>query len=64
MLFKLIVLAGVLFAIYHFFFKNRKKSDALEEETLIECSGCNTYISKRDALISQRKYYCSEECIK
>ena len=64
MLFKLIILIVILFVIYNMFFKKKqKKRDSGSEEILIECAKCETFISRKEALISQGKYYCSEECL-
>ena len=67
MIIKLLLLAVVLYVIYFMLFKKTKNisSDIQEdEELMIECPTCSTYISKKEAIISQGKYYCSKECIR
>jgi uncharacterized protein len=69
---KLLLIIGVLAAIYFFFFKkgtplskernegNIKDED--EESTMVACESCGTYISTKEALVSSGKFYCSEQC--
>jgi uncharacterized protein len=70
---KLLIIAGVLYALYRFAGgrilpqrseppkKKGKKSE--DEETLIECAKCSTYVVKREAILFKGKYYCSRECL-
>ncbi len=72
MLFKILVLILVLIAVYYIFFnksskkkskkvdKNKKKE--INSETMLACTKCNVYVSAKDAIIKDGKYYCSEEC--
>ena len=72
MFFKILVLILVLMAVYYIFFnksekKNRKKhhhkeNDKISGETMIECAKCGTYVSAKEAIIKDGKYYCSTEC--
>jgi len=71
-LLKLLILAGILYAIYVFLFKkqnilkNKKTVDEPREEkqseTMVECAKCSTFISVNEAYISSGKYFCSKEC--
>ena len=69
MIFKFLVLAAIIFFIYILFFRknrlNTKKpttnTDITEE--LVECPTCNTFVSKKDAILSNGRYYCSQECL-
>ncbi len=72
MLFKLIILGVIVYGIYKFFggevkfpsFNNKEKKEELEEEnTMVECKSCGTYVSKKEALKYKDNYYCSKECI-
>jgi len=67
---KLIILAGLLYGVYFFFFKktnvlnqNKKKDIKKDSETMVECQKCGTFISANEALISNGKYFCSKECV-
>ena len=75
MLLKLIIFAIVAGILYRFLggrlpFIDRKKSQKKEEhefgviEATSECSYCSTYITEDDAIIHQKKTYCSNECLK
>ncbi len=39
--------------------RNEKKLDA---DTLIECAKCGTYVTIKESIIVNGKYYCSDEC--
>jgi uncharacterized protein len=72
---KLIIFAVVAVAIYRFFggkvpFLDRDVSSKKEEEhdfgkieATSECTACGTYMTEDDALIYQKKSYCSSECL-
>lgn len=73
MILKVILFAIVGLLIYKFFggqlpsFKNSasKKSASqkkLEEDTLVECETCGTYVTLKESELIQGKYYCSKEC--
>jgi uncharacterized protein len=34
----------------------------LEEDTLVECEKCSTYVTVKESIIAHGKYYCSKEC--
>lgn len=74
MLLKLIVVGAILYGLYRLAGgrilpeKREKvsKDSAMEEEdenTLVECHGCSTYVIKKEALFYKGKYYCSRECL-
>ncbi|MDA3947392.1 MAG: PP0621 family protein [Helicobacteraceae bacterium] len=70
MLLKALLVIGVIAAIYFFFFKkstpltkeryDKKRKD--DEETMVECESCSTYISTAEAIVVSGKFYCSTEC--
>ncbi|MBU3014870.1 metallothionein [Poseidonibacter lekithochrous] len=70
MILKILAFALVLFIVYIIFFKkNRektivKKKDIKYEDEMLECPTCKTYISTKESILSNGKYYCSEECLK
>jgi uncharacterized protein len=73
MIFKILAVVAVLFLVYLVFFKKgreeslknkTKKSDNEQiTDTMVECPKCGTFVSKDDAILSNGKYYCSQECL-
>jgi len=71
---KLLVIVLVLGAIYYLFFRKPKKVEKNDEsnqtkkpknsdgEIMVECAKCGTYISAKEAIIKDGRYYCSKEC--
>jgi len=65
---KLIIFAVVAFMIYKFFggkLPPLGKSAAqkkLDDDTLVECAKCGTYVTVKESIIVNGKYYCSQEC--
>jgi uncharacterized protein len=65
------LLIFVIFAalVYKFFggrLPNIKRSATqkkLDEDTLVECEKCATYVTVKESIIVQGKYYCSDECV-
>ena len=43
--------------------KKEEQDDFTQIEVTSECASCGTYITEADALIYQRKAYCSSECL-
>ena len=68
MILKLLIfaIAGVL--IYKFFggklpsVGKSSHEKKLEEDTLVECEKCSTYVTVKESIIVSNKYYCSTEC--
>ena len=44
--------------------KSKEEHDFGEIETTSECAKCGTYMTEEDAIIYQKKAYCSDECLK
>ncbi|WP_121626681.1 PP0621 family protein [Poseidonibacter antarcticus] len=69
MILKTIAILVVLFIVYILFFKkNRekdivKKKDIKYEDEMVECPTCGTYISTKESILSNGKYYCSKDCL-
>jgi uncharacterized protein len=69
MILKTLAIAVVLFIVYIVFFKkNRerdivKKKDIKFEDEMVECPTCQTYISTKESVLSNGKYYCSKDCL-
>ena len=68
MILKILLFAIVVGAVYLFFIKERTASEPSskkeDEEVMVECSKCKTFISTKEAIIKDGKYYCSKECAK
>jgi len=69
MIIKLLLLGVVLFGVYLVFFKKNRETDIKNKkndeitDTMVECPTCGTYVSKEDAILSNGKYFCSQECL-
>jgi len=72
MILKLIIIAAVAVALYRLaggtlLPKRRDEKispdEKAEEETLVECDRCSTYVVKKEAIFFKGKYYCSRECL-
>jgi len=67
MILKLIVLVAALLGVYKLVggkfpsLKSREEKK-LEEDTLIECEQCSTFVTTKEAIIAKGRYYCSLEC--
>ena len=73
MIFKLLIFAVIIFIVYTLFFKNsrgnvqdktktRKRDNKSDSDTMIECKKCSVFVSEKDAIIKDGKFYCSKEC--
>jgi uncharacterized protein len=71
MLLKLIILAVVGVMVYRFFGGKvpildretgirKKRTKQEQEETMVECSKCGTWVVIEEAVLIQGKYYCDE----
>jgi len=67
LIFKLIVFAIVALLIYRFFggelpkFGRSLDEKKLDEDTLVECTKCGTYVTMKESRLVRGSYYC-EEC--
>ena len=74
MILKLLLVVGVIATIYFIFIKkkpavkkpdnDKTKKDDIQTNDMVECSKCGVYCELDDALLSNNKYYCSQECLK
>jgi len=71
MILKFIIFAIAAIAIYKFVggefpsIGKSGKSDSdkkLDEDTLVECEKCSTYVTVKESIVVEKKYYCSPEC--
>ncbi len=71
MLLKILAAVVVFSLIYIIFFKKdreknisktKKQNDSIED-IMVECPSCSTYVSKKEGVLSNGKYFCSKECL-
>lgn len=68
MILKILAIGVVLFLVYIILFKkdrekNVKKEDEKIEDVMVECPTCGTFVSKKEAILSNAHYFCSKECL-
>lgn len=69
MVLKVLMILIALFLVYIFFFKKSReknvtdKRDEVIEDEMVECPTCKTYVSQKEAILSNGKFYCSKECL-
>ncbi|MAC82589.1 PP0621 family protein [Arcobacter roscoffensis] len=70
MIFKILAILIVLFLVYLIFFKKGREKDIVQakkdekiSDEMVECPTCKTYVSQNEAILSNGKFYCSEECL-
>ena len=72
---KLLVIVLVIGAIWYLFFRKpakktptdtgstgSKKEDKKLEEIMVECAKCGTFVSSKEAIIKDGRYFCSKAC--
>ena len=68
MILKLLIFAIAGVMIYKFFggklpsIGKSAQEKKLDEDTLVECEKCSTYVTVKESIIIDGKYYCSKEC--
>lgn len=76
MIFKLIILAAVVYVVYILFFRDGNLIDKVKEqkekmtkrekeediETVVECHTCGVFVSVEEAILKDGHYYCSKKC--
>lgn len=68
MILKLLIFAIAGLFIYKFFggklpsIAKSPQEKKLDEDTLVECEKCSTYVTIKESIIVYGKYYCSKEC--
>jgi len=64
---KFLLLIGLLSAVYFLFFKKKSltppSADNSQEEAMIPCAKCGTYVQVKESFMRDGKYYCSRECL-
>lgn len=72
MILKILLVIGVIAIIYYMFIKkkpltkekSRSKKDATYANDMVACAHCELYVDIDEAILSNGKYYCSQECLK
>ena len=68
MILKLLIFAIAGVMIYKFFggrlptIGRSAHEKKLDEDTLVECEKCSTYVTVKESIVISGKYYCSKEC--
>ena len=44
--------------------KTKRKKRSVEADEMVECQQCGVYVEISEAILSNGKYYCSNECLK
>ena len=70
MILKILLVIGVIAAVYFLFFKksspikkSEQKSDCEISNDMVECESCGVYTEISESILSNGKYYCSKECM-
>jgi uncharacterized protein len=69
MVLKIVAVVIVAFLVYILFFKKNREKDIITkknekiEDEMVECPTCKIYVSQKEAIVSNGKFYCSKECL-
>jgi uncharacterized protein len=72
MILKVLLIGAVIYVVYIMFFKQKgpqkqpKQSNPKQKaqaDEMVECAECSLYVEISEAILSNGKYYCSNECI-
>lgn len=69
MILKVLAVIVVLFLVYVLLFKKSREKNITEKKNeqitdeMVECPSCKTYVSQKEAILSNGKFYCSKECL-
>ncbi|MEA2091555.1 MAG: PP0621 family protein [Campylobacterota bacterium] len=74
MILKFLLVVGVIAFVYFMFIKKKplvesakketKSKDEVQSNDMVECAECGIYCDIDDSILSNNKYYCSQECLK
>lgn len=71
MIFKILLFLLALFLVYLVFFKKSREQQVkqndnskTDEDIMVECPTCKVFVSKKEAILSNGRYFCSKECLK
>lgn len=70
MILKVLLVLAVIGIVYFMFIKKKPiqnskppKNTKQESNDMVECSSCGVYSELGETIISNNKYYCSDECV-
>ena len=72
MIMKVLLVVGVIAIVYFMFIKKKpavastkkaNKKETPKANDMVECASCGVYVEVNEAILSDAKYYCSNECI-
>jgi len=73
MILKILLVGAVIYVVYIMFFKKKPSIKTQERKTtqtdkqdaneLVQCHSCGIYVELDEAILSNAKYYCSNECV-
>ena len=72
MILKALLVGAIIYIVYIMFFKQKSvKNEKKEQKTnskpeaneMVECAQCGLYTEISECILSNGKYYCSQECI-
>ncbi len=68
---KYLLVIGVIAFVYYFFIKKkpiqtttRTQETTTQSDEMVQCQTCEVYCEISEAILSNGKYYCSQECLK
>lgn len=71
MILKVLLVILVIAIVYFMFIKKKpisnsstKKRESSKSDEMVQCSKCDVYVDIDEAILSNGKYYCSQECLK
>ncbi len=69
MVLKIVAVIIMAFLVYVLFFKRNREREMFAKkneritDVRVECPTCKTYVSQKEAIVSNGKFYCSQECL-
>jgi len=72
MILKALLVGAVIYIVYIMFFKQKsiksetkeqKRENKAQANEMVECAQCGVYTEISECILSNGKYYCSQECI-
>ena len=72
MIMKFLLVIGVIAVVYFMFIKKKPslgsqkkaaKKEVPKANDMVECASCGVYVEINEAILSDAKYYCSNECL-
>jgi len=72
MILKALLIGAVIYIVYIMFFKQKsvatatkkqKKENKPQADEMVACANCGVYTEISECILSNGKYYCSDECI-